>query len=58
MALVKIWANRIIAGTKKYSECPEIYKDTEFRTLVKEELQNRVASGEITEEYLATLIEG
>lgn len=43
----KIWRNRIIAGTKSYSECPERYKVD-----VKKLLRQDVESGEITtEEY-------
>lgn len=41
----KIWANRLIAGTKEWAEMPAIR-----RTGVKRELGKRVAEGEISEE--------
>ena len=47
----KIWANRIIAGTKKWDEVPEKRKEG-----VLVELNARVAGGEITQERLAELI--
>lgn len=49
----KIWANRLIAGTKKWSEVPERRKAG-----VLAELNNRVASGEITQEQLDFIISG
>lgn len=39
----KIWANRLIAGTKEWAEMP-----TSRRAGVKRELAKRVESGEIT----------
>jgi uncharacterized membrane protein len=41
----KIWANRLVAGTKTWAEMP-----TSRRTGVKRELAKRVADGEISEE--------
>ena len=41
----RIWANRLIAGTKTWAEMPTIR-----RAGVKRELANRVKSGEITAE--------
>jgi hypothetical protein len=41
----KIWANRLVAGTKTWAEMP-----TSRRTGVKRELVKRVADGEISEE--------
>lgn len=41
----KIWANRLVAGTKTWAEMPAIR-----RPGVKRELAKRVAEGEITAE--------
>ena len=41
----KIWANRLVAGTKTWAEMP-----ASRRTGVKRELAKRVAEGEISEE--------
>lgn len=41
----KIWANRLIAGTKTWEQVPAGRKDA-----VLDELRNRVESGEITAE--------
>ena len=41
----KIWANRLIAGTKTWAEMP-----ASRRTGVKRELARRVTEGEITAE--------
>lgn len=41
----KIWANRLIAGTKEWAEMP-----ASRRAGVKRELAKRVADGEITAE--------
>lgn len=41
----KIWANRLVAGTKTWAEMP-----TSRRTGVKRELVKRVADGEIDAE--------
>ena len=49
----KIWANRLIAGTKKWSDVPANRKAG-----VLEELNNRVASGEITQEQLDEIVKG
>lgn len=43
--LDRIWANRLIAGTKIWPEVPASRKDA-----VKAELQRRVKAGEITAE--------
>lgn len=40
-----IWANRLIAGTKTWDECPNSRKDA-----AKEVLRERVAAGKITGE--------
>lgn len=42
----KIWANRLIAGTKTWAEMP-----ASRRTGVKRELAERVAEGKITPEH-------
>lgn len=41
----KIWANRLIAGTKTWDQVPASRKDA-----VMEELKSRVEDGEITAE--------
>ncbi len=41
----KIWANRLVAGTKRWAEMP-----ASRRAGVKRELAKRVAEGEITPE--------
>lgn len=41
----KIWANRLVAGTRTWAEMPE-----SRRPRVKRELAKRVADGEITAE--------
>lgn len=41
----KIWANRLIAGTKEWAEMP-----TSRRPGVKRELAKRVDKGEVSEE--------
>lgn len=41
----KIWANRLVAGTKEWAEMP-----TSRRPGVKRELAKRVTDGEISEE--------
>lgn len=43
--MAKIWANRIIGGTKVWEQVPASRKAS-----VLEELRNRVESGEITAE--------
>lgn len=42
----KIWANRLVAGTKTWAEMP-----ASRRTGVKRELAKRVAEDEISEEW-------
>ena len=51
MAIIKIWANRLIAGTQKWSDVPEDRKE-----LIKQELQNRVDSGIITNDIMISII--
>ena len=46
----KIWANRLIAGDKKWSDIPE-----KRREAVKAELQARLDNGEISEELFNTI---
>lgn len=41
--MAKIWANRLIAGTKVWEQVPASRKES-----VLEELKNRVEDGEIT----------
>ena len=45
MTIYEIWANRLIAGTKAWIQVPAPRKNG-----VKNELKNRVASGEISPE--------
>ncbi|MBQ7609095.1 MAG: hypothetical protein IJU76_14190 [Desulfovibrionaceae bacterium] len=47
----RIWANRLIAGTKTWNEVPEKRKEA-----VLAELKARVDSGEITQERLDEII--
>ena len=47
----KIWANRLIAGTKVWDDVPE-----KRRKGVTEELASRVATGEITEARMNEII--
>ena len=47
----KIWTNRLIAGTKFWSDVPE-----KRRAGVTEELIARVASGEITEAQMNDIL--
>ena len=49
----KIWANRLIAGTKTWDEVPDNRKKG-----VEAELQGRVDSGEITQEEMDAIING
>ena len=49
--MVKIWANRLIAGTQVWSSVPEKRVDE-----VKAELESRVALGEITQEQFDLII--
>lgn len=49
--MAKIWTNRIIAGTKLFSQCPERYQED-----VKEILKEKVAENIITEEEMAMLL--
>lgn len=46
----KIWANRLIAGTKTWDQVP-----ASRRTGVLAELRNRVANGEITAEQFGEI---
>lgn len=45
MAIASIWANRLIAGTKTWTDVPSVRREP-----VKEELRRRVEAGEITAE--------
>lgn len=47
--MAKIWRNRIEAGTKKYADCPERYKD-EVLALMREDVANGVITAERFEE--------
>lgn len=47
----KIWANRLIAGDKAWSDVPEKRRDA-----VKQELSARVADGIINEERMSEII--
>ena len=47
----RIWANRLIAGTKVWSEVPY-----SRRAGVMSELQRRVAAGEITQDQLDEIV--
>lgn len=47
----KIWANRLIAGTKVWTEVPASRKET-----VKAELERRVQAGEITAERYEEIV--
>lgn len=48
----KIWANRLVAGTKTWAEMP-----ASRRPKVKAELAKRVAEGEITAEQYKEITE-
>ena len=48
----KIWANRLIAGTKTWKEVPINRKDS-----VRAELRTRVANGELTAERYTEITE-
>ena len=47
----KIWANRLVAGTKTWAEMP-----ASRRTAVKKILAGRVADGEITPEQYKEIV--
>lgn len=49
--IIKVYADAVIAGTRKFQSIPE-----KTQVEVYEELQNRVNSGIITEEQLDSLI--
>lgn len=49
--MAKIWANRLIGGTKSWAEVPDFRKPA-----VKAELLARVNSGEITQEQYIAII--
>jgi hypothetical protein len=48
--MAKIWANRLIAGTKTWDEVP-----TNRKTAVLAELKGRVENGEITADLYAEI---
>ena len=54
--MAKIWRNRIIARTKKYSDCPERYK-SEVLELLKEDVKNETKTqyGKMTPEMFYEL---
>ena len=43
--MAKIWRNRLIAGTQKFSDCPEKYK-IEVVVLLREDVANGVITAE------------
>lgn len=43
--MAKIWRNRLIAGTQKFSDCPEKYK-TEVVVLLREDVANGIITAE------------
>ena len=49
--MVKIWANRLIAGTQVWASVPEKRKEE-----VKAELQARIANGEISQEQYDAIV--
>lgn len=49
--MVKIWANRLIAGTQIWADVPANRKDA-----VRVELQSRVDAGLITAEFMASIV--
>lgn len=49
--MAKTWTNRIIAGTKLFSQCPERYQED-----VKELLKEKLAEGVISEQEMAMLL--
>ena len=49
--MIKIWANRLIAGTKVWADVPE-----ERKLAVREELQSRVDAGLITADQMAAIV--
>jgi len=51
MPVIRIWANRLIAGTQKWDDVPE-----DRKVLIKQELQNRVNNNIITEETMNNII--
>ena len=51
MTMYEIWANRLIAGTKTWTQVPASRKNG-----VKNELKNRVASGEISPEQYEEIV--
>lgn len=51
MTMYEIWANRLIAGTKMWTQVP-----ASRRNGVKNELENRVESGEISPEQYEEIV--
>lgn len=51
MTIYEIWANRLIAGTKTWIQVPASRKNG-----VKNELKNRVESGEISAEQYEKIV--
>ena len=50
--MAKIWRNRLIDGTQKFSECPERYK-TAVLALLQADVKNGVISQERYEEIIS-----
>lgn len=51
--MAKIWANRLIAGDKTWSQVPE-----ERKGAVKTELEKRVSAGKISREKMEEILGG
>lgn len=51
--MAKIWANRLIAGDKTWSQVPEERKEA-----VRAELEKRVGAGKISREKLEEILGG
>lgn len=51
--MAKIWANRLIAGDKTWSQVPEERKEA-----VRAELEKRVSTGKISQEKLEEILGG
>ena len=51
--MVKIWANRLDAGTKTWADVPE-----DRKAAVCAELQSRVDAGELSAERFAEIVNG
>lgn len=47
--MAKIWRNRIVAGTQKFSDCPARYK-AQVLELLRQDVENGVITAERFEE--------